>query len=242
MQRHPFLLLVNLNRVYPRIAEDKRKEIDMKWLTLNYIKQQLRIEPDFTLEDDMLTLYGNSAENTLLQLCNRSYESFLDEYGEIPQDIIHATLMLVDVSYHQRSPISQYQLYAVGYAFDQKVKPYMWLTKRDDDNVETTEVPIGSDTKIEFTADLPDDLTLADITFTGKVINANQKDKVMDFTKADCIKADESGEYYVVLVDTETMGVGSLVMKLTVQIPDTDYASGYRKEVVKINPHIRITG
>lgn len=214
----------------------------MKWLTLNYIKQQLRIEPDFTLEDDMLTLYGNSAENTLLQLCNRSYESFLDEYGEIPQDIIHATLMLVDVSYHQRSPISQYQLYAVGYAFDQKVKPYMWLTKRDDDNVETTEVPIGSDTKIEFTADLPDDLTLADITFTGKVINANQKDNVMDFTKADCIKADESGEYYVVLVDTETMGVGSLVMKLTVQIPDTDYASGYRKEVVKINPHIRITG
>lgn len=214
----------------------------MKWLTLPYIKQQLRIEPDFTLEDDMLTLYGNSAENTLLQLCNRSYESFLDEYGEIPQDIIHATLMLVDVSYHQRSPISQYQLYAVGYAFDQKVKPYMWLTKRDDDNVETTEVPIGSDTKIEFTADLPDDLTLADIMFTGKIINVNQKDKVMDFTKADCIKADESGEYYVVLVDTDTMGVGSLVMKLTVQIPDTDYASGYRKEVVKINPHIRITG
>jgi hypothetical protein len=118
----------------------------------------------------------------------------------------------------------------------------MWLTKRDDDNVETTEVPIGSDTKIEFTADLPDDLTLADIAFTGKIINANQKDKVMDFTKADCIKADESGEYYVVLVDTETMGVGSLVMKLTVQIPDTDYTSGYRKEVVKINPHIRITG
>lgn len=214
----------------------------MKWLTLPYIKQQLRIEPDFTLEDDMLTLYGNSAENTLLQLCNRSYESFLDEYGEIPDDIIHATLMLVDVSYHQRSPISQYQLYAVGYAFDQKVKPYMRLAKRDDDNVETTEVPIGSDTKIEFTADLPDGLTLADITFTGKVINANQKDKVMNFTKADCIKADESGEYYVVLVDTETMGVGSLVMKLTVQIPDTDYTSGYRKEVVKINPHIRITG
>lgn len=214
----------------------------MKWLTLPYIKQQLRIEPDFTLEDDMLTLYGNSAENTLLQLCNRSYESFLDEYGEIPQDIIHATLMLVDVSYHQRSPISQYQLYAVGYAFDQKVKPYMWLTKRDDDNVETTEVPIGSDTKIEFTADLPDDLTLADIMFTGKIINVNQKDKVTDFTKDDCIKADESGKYYVVLVDTDTMGVGSLVMKLTVQIPDTDYTSGYRKEVVKINPHIRITG
>ena len=214
----------------------------MKWLTLPFIKQQLRIEPDFTLEDDMLTLYGNSAENTLLQLCNRSYESFLDEYGEIPQDIIHATLMLVDVSYHQRSPISQYQLYAVGYAFDQKVKPYMWLTTRDDDNAETTEVPIGSDTKIEFTADLPDGLTLGDIAFTGKVINANQKDKVMDFTKADCIKADESGEFYVVLVDSETMGVGSLVMKLTVQIPDTDYPSGYRKEVVRINPHIRITG
>jgi len=33
-----------------------------------------------------------------------------------------------------------------------------------------------------------------------------------------------------------------LVMKLTVQIPDTDYTSGYRKEVIRINPHIRITG
>jgi len=32
------------------------------------------------------------------------------------------------------------------------------------------------------------------------------------------------------------------MLKLTVQIPDTDFASGYRKEIVNINPHIRIKG
>jgi hypothetical protein len=32
------------------------------------------------------------------------------------------------------------------------------------------------------------------------------------------------------------------MLKLTVNIPDTDYPSGYRKEVVKINPYIRCIG
>jgi len=36
--------------------------------------------------------------------------------------------------------------------------------------------------------------------------------------------------------------VGSYLLKVTVQIPDTDYPSGYRKEVVNINPHISVRG
>ena len=52
----------------------------------------------------------------------------------------------------------------------------------------------------------------------------------------------DDGAAYVVLVDTDYFGVGRLMLRLTVHIPDTDYPSGTRKEVIKINPHMAITG
>ena len=56
----------------------------MKWLTLDEIKDQLRIEHDFDLEDTKLTLYGESAEQAILDLCRRTYDDFIDNYGAIP--------------------------------------------------------------------------------------------------------------------------------------------------------------
>lgn len=212
----------------------------MKWLTLTQIKQQLRIEPGFTDEDTLLEMYGTSAENTVLKLLNRSYKDVLDTYGGIPTDLVHATLLLVDESYHHRSPSSPQNMYIMGYGFDVKIKPYMRLASpTGEDDVQT--VTLGSDVKIEFTAELPDNLKLSDVDFTGKVINADEKDKVLNFVKADCIEV-EGGECYVVLVDTTTLGVGTLMLKLTVMIPDTDYPSGYRKAVVNIDPKIQVTG
>ena len=73
------------------------------------------------------------------------------------------------------------------------------------------------------------------------LFNSNPRYEDMDFVKADCIMTDE-GASYVVLVDSDTLGIGTLMLRLTVYIPDTDYQSGTRKEVIKINPHIRITG
>ena len=213
----------------------------MKWLTLQMIKQQCRIEPDFTLEDDLLTGYGTSAENTILNHLNRTYFDLLEQYGAVPQDIINASMMLVDVWYQHRSPIEALSLSIVPYTFDLLIKPYMKLagTARGGDDYQT--VTLGSDAKIEFTAELPDELTLHDVDFSGRVTNADDPTKVQQFTKADCIEVDE-GESYVVLVDTEPMGVGMLMMKLTVHIPDTDYPTGYRREVVNINPKIIIKG
>ena len=40
----------------------------MKWLTLERIKQQLRIEPDMHDEDSLLEMYGESAEEVLLKV------------------------------------------------------------------------------------------------------------------------------------------------------------------------------
>lgn len=211
----------------------------MKWLTLEQIKAQLRIEPDFTAEDTLLKSYGEAAEETLMNYLNRPYLDIIERYGKVPEPLVQASKMLVDVSYQHRSPISVTSISLVPYTFDLLVKPYMRLTSPDESEVQT--VTLGSDVKIEFTAELPDHLTLSDVEFSGKVLNVDQKDVDMDFTKADCIEV-EDGASYVVMVDSTDLGIGTLMLKLTVLIPDTDYQSGTRKQVVNINPHIKIVG
>lgn len=100
----------------------------MKWLTLEMIKKQLRIPQSHTAEDDMLILYGESAEETILEWCNRTYEDFVEKYGSLPKNIVHASLMLVDVSYQHRSPSSAQNLSIVPYGnIDVLIKPYMIL-------------------------------------------------------------------------------------------------------------------
>jgi hypothetical protein len=212
----------------------------MKWLTLPEIKEQLRIEADFTLEDQKLTRYGDSAEEVLMEVTRRTYDDFIDNYGKIPTPIREVSLMLVTVSYETGSAVSLQQLYS-NPTFDMKVKPYMRLADGPMEQQPIERITIGSDAKIEFTAELPDGLKLGDVDFGLKVINVSEKDVSEDYTKADCISKGD-GESYVVLVDTEQLGVGRVMLQLTVQIPDTDYTSGYRKEVIKINPHIAITG
>ena len=211
----------------------------MKFLTLEQIKAQCRIEEDFTLEDTKLTLYGDSAEQVVFNYCRRQYEDFISEYGAIPQDVVHAALLLVTASYEHHAAVSMQNLSMVPYGFDMLVKPYMRLTDGDITDVQT--VTLGSDVKIEFTADLPDGLKLSDVDFTLKIINMSEKDKAIDVPKADCIETDE-GKNYVALVDSDDLGIGTLMLRLTVMIPDTDYQSGTRKEVIKINPHIKIVG
>ena len=140
----------------------------MKFLTLEQIKAQCRIEEDFTLEDQKLTLYGDSAEQVIFNMCQRPYEDFIETYGAIPQDVVHAALLLVTASYEHHAAVSMQNLSMVPYGFDMLIKPYMRLTSATDGDVQT--VTLGSDVKIKFTADLPDGLLLKDVDFTLKVI------------------------------------------------------------------------
>lgn len=114
------------------MVKDKNK-IDMKWLTLDYIKQHSRI--DFDCEDAVLELYGESAEETVLELTRRTYDEIVQKWGTkdkpVPARIIHASLMLVEMSYNHRSVVSSQNLY-YNKAFDMAVKPFMKLA--DDDN------------------------------------------------------------------------------------------------------------
>ena len=103
----------------------------MLFLTVEYIKKHSRIE--YNDEDDMLTIYGNAAEDLLANYLNRGKNaaelvaSLTEEYGKVPDAVLQAGLMLVDVSYQHRSPITPTNVYEVPYTFDVLVKPYMIL-------------------------------------------------------------------------------------------------------------------
>ena len=99
----------------------------MKWLTLERVKKHLRLDASNTQEDDLLQLYATAAEDTILNLCNRSYDCLLECYGEVPKPIQNASLLLVENQYTQRSVVSPTNLSAVPYSFDLLVKPFMIL-------------------------------------------------------------------------------------------------------------------
>ena len=50
-----------------------------------------------------------------------------EEYGEVPEDIRNAALMLVNVWYKHRVPVENVSLSAVPYTFEYLIKPYMEL-------------------------------------------------------------------------------------------------------------------
>ena len=105
--------------------KQKKHSSDMKYLTIDDIQAQLRL--DFDCEDSLLELYGIGAEDTILHLCNRTFENLIGEYGEVPAAIRQVTLELVSQSYEQRSPASPTNLSAVPYNFDLLMKPYIVL-------------------------------------------------------------------------------------------------------------------
>lgn len=99
----------------------------MKFLTIDDIKQQLRL--DFDCDDALLELYGTAAEDTILDLCRRTYENLLDVYGTVPSKLRQAALLLTDHLYTNRSVTSPNNLSVTIYGFDLMVKPFMCLTE-----------------------------------------------------------------------------------------------------------------
>ena len=57
----------------------------MKWLTLDWIKKHSRI--DFNGEDDLLEMYGEAAEEAVLNIINRSYTEVIETYGDVPKGL-----------------------------------------------------------------------------------------------------------------------------------------------------------
>ncbi len=103
----------------------------MEYLTLEMIKDELRI--DNNCYDAQLERYGTGAEEAIAGILNRGdtvsecVQSLINQYGAIPEVIYECALQIVEVSYDYRSPVSRYQLYAIGYGFDFKLKRFIIL-------------------------------------------------------------------------------------------------------------------
>jgi hypothetical protein len=101
----------------------------MKFLTFDQIKAQLRLD-DQQAEDehDLLVLYGEAAEDMVLNTLNRTITDIFEQYGTVPKALVQAGLMLVAQSYQHREPASPQNLSVVPYAYDLLLKPYIKLT------------------------------------------------------------------------------------------------------------------
>jgi len=97
----------------------------MTYLTTEYIKDHSRICNN--AEDAYLERIGSAAEHAILNLCNRTIEDIYEQFGEVPPDLIHATLELVDHFYTHRGVTENMQANAVPCSIDMLVKPYMQL-------------------------------------------------------------------------------------------------------------------
>lgn len=101
----------------------------MKWLTLDYIKQHSRI--DFDCEDNLLELYSDAAEEVVMNTLDRDYDDIVENFGtashDVPAAIMQASLMLVDLSYTNRSPVSPQNMSIIPYGFDLLLKRYIKL-------------------------------------------------------------------------------------------------------------------
>lgn len=112
----------------------------MKFITLNELKDQLRIEHDYTDEDGLLTTIGNAAEAALLRACNRTADDLLASFGTTdptdpdsgdvlpPPDFVMACLMLGKHLYEHRGPDDSVQQVQVPYSIDLMVKSFIKLT------------------------------------------------------------------------------------------------------------------
>ena len=100
----------------------------MRWLTLEDIKDQLRIEQEDTSQDKLLTRYGATAEKFILRYIQRTEAELkamnTDDPTLVPEDIVSATLMLCDLYYQYRGPVSMQNLYLIDYGFDALVMPF----------------------------------------------------------------------------------------------------------------------
>ena len=95
---------------------------------------------------------------------------------------------------------------------------------------------IGTEFKVLVEIEPVDDVHMEDMELTCQFYT--RLDNPLTVTKEQMIKVD--ADSYIALVDTTGMGAGSLRNRITVDIPDKDFADGYRREIVDIETGIRV--
>lgn len=103
----------------------------MQFLTLDQIRAQARLDPDYTTEDVLLTLYGTAAENAVIKYLNRNlYKNGAEVPPDDPRgmvitdDICLAMLMTTSHWYENRSPVTEFEQSGVPLTYQFLLNPY----------------------------------------------------------------------------------------------------------------------
>ena len=71
----------------------------MKYLTIEELKKQMNIDPDFNDDNEYLEMVGSAAEDMTAALMDCSLDILVAENGDLPATVRHAMRMISDYFY-----------------------------------------------------------------------------------------------------------------------------------------------
>lgn len=96
-------------------------------------------------------------------------------------------------------------------------------------------VEIGTELKLNLNIDPVGAFTMDSYDWEAEVFCCGE---ALRIGKSEAIRVDDSN--YMLLIDTNKTGAGTLKCKVTARIPDTDFPDMYRTEVNTINTGVEI--
>lgn len=97
-------------------------------------------------------------------------------------------------------------------------------------------IELGTEVKLNIHIEPIDGVDIDDYDYITEVYCHPKKSIVIQ--KSDTMRVDN--ENYVVRIDTNVLGVGKIICKVTAYIPDGDFPDGLRTEIVAINTKINV--
>jgi hypothetical protein len=95
---------------------------------------------------------------------------------------------------------------------------------------------VGTELKVLVQIDPVDNVHMVDMLFDCRFYT--RLDNPLIITKDKMIKVNDDS--YIALVDTTGMSAGTLRNRMTIDIPDKDFADGYRREIVDVEAGTKI--
>ncbi len=97
---------------------------------------------------------------------------------------------------------------------------------------------LGTELKINVTAELGNDLHLADVDFVCTFYSNNPLGRSVTIQKQKLLQQDDDN--YIAVLNTSDIGTGEYWLKLTAYLPDTDFEDRLRTEIVRVPTGIRV--
>lgn len=90
---------------------------------------------------------------------------------------------------------------------------------------------LGTEFKINVHVEPIDGLHMSDYDFTCRFYIYTNRN--VNISKSEMIRVDDDN--YIACIDSSKLGVGTIMMRITAQIPDADFPDGLRTEIETIS-------